>query len=280
MKATLAIFVSVFLFRLPSFGGDQQRLEPNSTLCYDFPELPDTLLTKATGRRQPARLTAQLPANYSSAGTFPLFVFLNGGDGGPADSPVGRVIVGPRDFVCVNMPLFKRTFDTNENGGLLISIDDFQTASGAYRVMLQRLLGAVPNIATERSAFGGGSNGAHITAVLLAGQDEFILQHFRAFFFWEGGVDILAGHVLEKASSKHCRFLLMRGDQPMKGPGFPEYREYYTHLTRALEYAAKAQHLDFTSIVVRGYGHEFPSEYFPVIDAWVRQQKLPEINPK
>ena len=135
--------------------------------------------------------------------------------------------------------------------------------------MMQRLFSAVPNIATERSAFGGASNGAHVTAVLLAGQDEFILRHFSSFFFWEGGADILAGHVLEKIVSKDCRFLVMRGDQPSQAE--PWFREYYTHLCRALELAAEANHLDFTSVVVRGYGHEFPPEYFPVIDKWVRR---------
>ena len=44
------------------------------------------------------------------------------------------------------------------------------------------LLDAVPNITPERSTLGGFSNGANTTGVLLAGQDDFILRHFRAFF--------------------------------------------------------------------------------------------------
>ena len=278
MKWLLGSFAGALLVSVPACNGGELKLEPNAMVRFDFPELPDTLCTKVTGRRQPARLTAQLPTNYSRESTFPLFVFLNGGDGGRANSPLGREIVGPRDFICVSLPLFKRTFDTNEAGGLLISMDDFQTVSTAYRPMLQRLLDTVPNIATEGNAFGGGSNGAHVTAVLLAGQDDFILRHFRSFFFWEGGADILAGHVLEKTISKRCRFLLIRGDQPQNGE--PGFREYYTHLCRALEYAAETNHLDFTSIIVHGYSHEFPSEYFPIIDKWVRRERLPEIKSK
>jgi predicted esterase len=53
----------------------------------------------------------------------------------------------------------------------LVTIDDFETVSRAYRVMLQELFDTVPYIAPERSALGGFSNGAHTTALLLAGQD-------------------------------------------------------------------------------------------------------------
>jgi len=194
--------------------GDGFKLEPNATLRFDFPELPETLHAKAAGSHKPALLTAQLPENYSSDSKFPLFVFLSGGDGGRAELPIGRQIVGPRDFICVGMPLFKHSFDTNEAGGLLISMEDFNTVSRAYRAMLQKLLDTVPNVSSERSALGGASNGAHIAGVLLAGQDDFILRHFRSFFFWEGGADMLAGHVLEKATSKRCRFPLLRREQP------------------------------------------------------------------
>jgi hypothetical protein len=266
-----AIGLGALLLVTPALA-DEPKLEPNARLYFEFPDLPDTLASKFTGKRRTARLTAQLPQNYQRDGKYPLFVFLNGGDGGYADAPVGREIIGTRDFVCVNLPLFKRTF------GLLISMEDYEVVSRAYHTMLQRLLDAVPNITSERSAFGGASNGAHTTAVLLSGQDGFILRHFQAFYFWEGGADILAGHVLEKASSKRFRFLLLRGDQPEKDE--PLFRDAYTHLCLALEMIAKQNSLDFTSIIVRGYGHEFPPKYFPVIDHWVRGDRLPEVESK
>ncbi len=63
----------------------------------------------------------------------------------------------------------------------MVSMDDFDTISQAYRAMFTKLFEAVPNLKPERSALGGFSNGGHTTGVLLAGQDEFILDHFRLF---------------------------------------------------------------------------------------------------
>jgi hypothetical protein len=83
-------------------GAADVKLEANARWSLEFPELPDTLATTATGQRQPARLTAQLPANYSRVGKFPVFVFLNGGDGGRGDTLLlHRQTVGSNDFICV-----------------------------------------------------------------------------------------------------------------------------------------------------------------------------------
>src|SRR5439155_17466373 len=134
----------------PGSSADTVKLEPNATLRLDFPSLPETLANKFTGEKQAARLTVQLPENYSAAGKFPLFIFLHGGHGGHGEPhPVTREIIGPRDFICVTLPLFKRSFDKDE--GALVSMDDFPTIANAYRVMIQKLLDTVPNITPERS---------------------------------------------------------------------------------------------------------------------------------
>ncbi|PYK01798.1 MAG: hypothetical protein DME23_03290 [Verrucomicrobia bacterium] len=272
MKAiqSLAI-VLVFTIAVCARSADDRKLEPDATFRLEFLDLPDTLETLATGVRRPARLTVTLPVNYSREGKFPVFVFLDGGDGGRGDGLAipGRKVV-PRDFICVSLPLFKRAYNKNEGG--LISMEDFPRISRAYRVMLQKLLDAVPNTTPERSTLGGFSNGAHTVAVLLAGQDEFILSHFRAFCFVDGGFGPLAANVLHKTAVKNCRFLLLRGDQP---EGMPE-REHNTHLARALECEAREHHLDFTSIIMRGHGHELPPEYLALLGQWVRGEKLPQ----
>lgn len=274
MKAPHPLAIAL-VFTIAAFarGAGEVKLEPNATLRFEFPDLPDTLETKASGEKQPARLTATLPANYSRDGKFPLFIFLNGGDGGRGDGlPIpGRQVV-PRDFICVSLPLFKRTYDKKDSG--LVSMEDFETVSHAYRAMLQKLIDEVPNITPERSTLGGFSNGAHTTAILLAGQDEFMLRHFRAFYFVDGGFGPLAANMLRKTAMKRCRFLLLRGDQPQ---GEPE-REHNSHLARALEYEAEEHHLDFTSVVMRGHGHELPPEYVALLGQWVRGEKLPEIE--
>lgn len=272
MKRTLEIIVTALLFTVFAYGADNAKLEPNATLSFEFPDLPDTLATKMTGEKQPARLTAELPENYSSDGKFPLFIFLHGGHGGHGKPhPVTREIAGKRDFICVTLPLFKRTFDTNE--GALVSMDDFQTVGHAYRIMLQKLLDAVPNITPERSGLGGFSNGAHTTAVLLAGQDEFILRNFRSFFFVEGASP-LAANVLQKLAMKRNRFLVLFGDQSKGEP----VREALILVNRSLEYSAQERQLHFTSIVMRGAGHEMPPKYAAQIGQWVRGEKFPELE--
>ncbi len=263
------------LFAFVSFAhaGDA-KLEANAVLSFDFPNLPDTLMTMSSGEKRPARLTAQLPENYSRDGEFPLFIFLTGGGGGRGDAqPSARGLVGARHFVCVNLPQFKRSYSTNEAfRGLAISPEDFATVSGAYRTMLQKLLDAVPNITSKRSTLGGFSNGANTTAVLLAGQDEFILQHFESFFLIEGGFGPLNANILQKPAMKRRRFLVLRGDAPEdEHPGVREANEYLAH---ALESAAGEFHLDLTSVVMRGAGHALPPKYEILLGEWARGERL------
>jgi predicted esterase len=274
MKCLCPVFLIIVLCRVAASDGAELKLDPNAILSFDFPDLPDTLMTKSSGEKQPSRLSAELPENYSSKRTFPLFIFLTGGGGGRGDAkPSARELVGARDFICVNLPQFKRSLDTNELfRGLVIAPDDFEMVSRCYRTMLQKLFDAVPNITPKRSILGGFSNGANTTAVLLAGQDEFILRHFDSFFLIEGGFGPLAANILQKPAMKHCRFLVLRGDAPEdEHPGVRESNEY---LARALESAAREYRLDFTSVVMRGAGHALPPKYEDLLGKWARRESL------
>ena len=274
MKSTLAIIGASLLAVATAFGADSVKLEPNAIISFEFPDLSETLATKLLGEKEPARLTAELPDNYTPGAKFPLCVFLGGGHGGRGKlHPIQRAIAGQQDFISVALPLFKHTFDTNE--GALVSMDDFDTISHAYQVMLQKLLDAVPNVTPERSAFGGFSNGAHTTAVLLAGQDEFILRNFRSFYFVEGGSP-LAANVLQKLVMKRNRFLVLYGDQAKDEP----LHEGFVLIARSLSYLAKERQLDLTTIVMRGAGHELPTKYALEIGQWVRGEKLSQTEEK
>jgi predicted esterase len=269
MKTTFRILALALVVAACARGAEAMKLEPNAILRFAFPDLPGTLATMDSGENQPAQLSAQLPENYSLQGRFPLCVYLDGGDGGRGDKQaIARSIVGSRDFICVNLPLFKRAYNTND--GALVSVDDLETVSRAYRAMLQKLLDGVPNITPERSVFGGFSNGAHTTALLVAGQDEFTLNHFRAFYFVEGGAP-LAANALQKHSMKRLRFLFLHADYAGSVPG----TEGWGFINRAIESFAKAQKLDFAAVVMHNTGHEFPPKYMAIAGQWIRGENLP-----
>jgi len=254
----------VMLFTAPASALDDVKLQPNQVLRFEFPDLPDTLATMESGRREPARLTAQLPDNYSRDGTFPVFVFLSGGAGGRGDALFldRDKTIGSRDFVMVNMPLFKRIHRPENNPG--VTIDDFEILSRSYRTMLTRLFDAITNTTEARSVFGGFSNGAHATALLVAGQDDFILRHFRAFYFVEGGYGLVV-NALGKPALKSCRFLWMRGDH------HDAARNGYARVMHAIEQIAHETNLDFTSVVMLDTGHAFPAKYQAFLGQWVRE---------
>lgn len=278
MIRVLPILVAVLMRGGVTMGSDEIKLETNAIIRFEFPELPKTLMGMATGEKKPALLTMQLPENYSTNAEIGLLVHLDGGRGGWGDRlGEGRSITGGRDFVCVNLPLFKRALDKKEiHDGLLIGTDDFEVISRAYRVMLKKVFDTIPNIKQERCVMGGFSNGAHTTGVLMAGQDEFILSHFRTFYLVEGGVGPLAGNVLHKAPMKRCRFLLLNGDQVKDKSRDEPSRQFASGVVLV----AQKHNLDLTSIAMRGYGHELPAPYMKLVGNWIRGEKLPEVEPK
>jgi predicted esterase len=277
MKATINAFLFVLAFTAWARGADDVKLEPNALWHLNFPDLPDTLATLTRGEKRPAQLTAWLPANYSRQGKFPIFLILNGGDGGFGDTlPLRPGTVGSNDFIYVNLPLFRRA----DIGPMWM--ENYDAMSRAYRVMLQKLFDTVPNITRERSAFGGFSNGAHALGVLLAHSDAFLLKHFQSFYLIEGGIGALTASVTNPdvaPALKGSRILLMYGDKPLAGDD-PTYSQMYHHLGRACVLSAKRANLDLTLLVMHGYGHELPSKYEPSLKAWIRGEKLPEFEEK
>ncbi len=258
----------LFVFSAHVMAVESIRLEADAIMKLEFPALPETLHGVIKKEKAPAMLTARLPVNYTSSGSFPLFVFLTGSEGGKGDqTAVARSVIGENDFICVNLPLFKRRVDPAEMlGGMLIGVEDMQVLVSSYQVMLKRLIEVVPNITPERSAIGGFSNGAHTTGVLLASQDEFLMEHFTQFYLIEGGVGPLMGNVLQKKLLTRKKFLLMRGD---KNEGFAH--ELMEKLAQILEAGAKLQKFNFTSIIMRGHGHEMPPDYLSQVGAWARK---------
>lgn len=268
-------------------AGAAETLKPGGVIQFSFPGLPPTLYSQARTNPAPAMLTAQLPDNYTPEGRWPLFVFVAGGVGSKGDSasPV-REIIGPRDFIAVSLPLFQRVFDPKEQaGGIGIGVDDFETLRVAYRTMLTKLMQAVPGIVAERSALGGFSNGAHATALLVAGKDEFTLEHFRQFVFVDGGAMFLAPFGFAAPSLQRCRFLLLRADQgqpvsSQKGKSSWNARPSLDKIFDAVGEMAQARGLEWTQVVMRGRKHSFDPEFRVVVGQWARGEKMNEVPPK
>jgi predicted esterase len=283
MKYPLLLLGIIFGIAPLARGADEVKLEPNARWHLYFPELPDTLATMVTGEKHPPQLTVRLPANYSVTGKFPLFLFLNGGDGGIGDRlPLDNKTIGTNDFICVNLPLFKRSYlaDTNDNSKVVV-MEDYDRLSGAYRVMLQKLFDTVPNVTRERSALGGFSNGAHTIGILMERHDEFILQHFQSFYLVEGGFGSLAASLAVPVIApglEQSRVLVLYGDK--FSPKYAALPVIHDHLVHACDMYANQNHFDFTSVVMHGYGHELPPKYCELLAKWIRSEKLPEVGKK
>ena len=267
-------FPFALLLCAAALAGEVVRIQPDGIVQFEFPELGKTLRGLSKGEAQAPALTATYPSDYSAEGRFPLFVYILGGDGGHGEKvDLGRGIIGPRGYICVTMPLFKQKWDpAGPARGLMILKDDYTALSEGYRKMLEKLYAVVPNIDRGRSVFGGHSNGAHATGVLLAGRDGYLLENFRDFYLHEGGAHLLNAEAVEALAKGKKRLLLMFGDKPFGGN--PPRQNPMLGLGAKMEKEAAALGLDFTFVTMKGYGHEQPMEYMTRIGAWARGEAV------
>ena len=270
----------------PARASGAVKLGPNAKLSFEFSDLPETYYSQSTHEKLPAKLTAQLPENYTAHRKFPLFVFLEGGVGGRGDSTLARALAGPRDFITVSMPLFReedgpssiRVLGIPVNTGGMITANDSPVLGRAYKAMLQKLLAAIPNVTPERSIFGGFSNGAHATGALLAARDPFIMEHFTAFCLFEGGMALgMDSSALDNPTLKSCRYILFMGDTD-EDPKLRFQRHFIAMpMIHKIQQRAAVRKIDFTLVIMNGYGDSMPTEYQNVLSHWVRGELAPQI---
>ncbi|MCX7826879.1 MAG: alpha/beta hydrolase-fold protein [Verrucomicrobiae bacterium] len=239
------------------------RLAPGQTLTFRFPEMPATFAERLDPKNIPPMMTVFLPRNYDPQRKHPLLIFLSGGGGSRGQNPtVARKLTEEKDFICVDMPLFKKKLDpptpTNKTARLVLQADDCRYMWSFHKVMLAKLEETVPNIDPAHRVLGGFSNGAHATAGLIDQSDGEIARRFTAFFFGEGG-----GRLQHYELLKGKPFLMLYGSEQSG----KRAKEIYAAAVAA---GAKA-----TLHEMKGVGHAFPESQYPAVRAWLRGEPQP-----
>ncbi len=237
--------------------------EPGNTFTVQFAEMPPTFYDLDQNKDLKAQMTVFLPTNYDPARKYPLFIFLNGGNGGTGSNPgVARALAEDRDFVCVSVPLFKASLATAQTQkgprpGYIFNGADGRYMWPYFKTMLSKLDDLVPNIDPAHRILGGFSNGAHATAGLIDGSDGEVARRFSAFFFSEGGGKL-----------EHYDLL--------KGKPFLMLSSNSKSLPRAKEIleAAKAAGAKTTLIFEDIGKHGFSESAYPAVRAWLRGPAL------
>ena len=242
-------------------------LMPGQVIQLTFPELPPTLRARnAPGASGPTSISVRLPDNYSKDRSFPLFVFLHGGQGSTGsevDLPLS--IVGKNDYVLATFPLFKKEIDPEEQwGGVGIDFLDYPALSGAYKAFLDRIREKIPNLDARTSVLGGYSNGANALALLLSALDPTTLKSFQRYFFIDAGLD-WTGYARYKSLGNHDILFVVGG-----GTATPEWWRPAL-LSRVAYYKEVAQRYGASRwkfLVVDGADHADPARYFPYVKRW------------
>lgn len=236
------------------------RLQPGHSFTISFPDMPPTfaaLLDKSKTSHKPPVMTVFLPRNYDPQRKHPLLMFLNGGDGGQGGDPgVARALSEEMDFVCVNVPLFKKDIKD-----FIVRDDDSRYSWPFYRTMLAKLEEVVPNIDPLHRVLGGFSNGAHMTQGLVDATDGEVARQFSAFFFVEGG-------------GRMQRWDLLKGKPALiiYGTGAGRDVARFRERTQARCDAALAAGVKATTHEMPQTGHNFPASEYPAVRTWLREE--------
>ena len=255
------------LFSYLSFAQESQS-KPSKNIEIAFPDadLPSILHTLITGEKAIPTLTYRLPDDYDSTKTYPLLVYVPGGDGGLKGNIYNaQTIAGTNGWIVATLPLFKKTIDKSEpGGGMIVSMEDSPVIAKCYRIMLGKLFDIVPNIDGDRSAMVGFSNGAITLAVLLSSHDEFILNHFKNFCMVDHGMFHLTD--LHKKGSRDCRYLVLVGDKMDFG------RELKIQRSKLLQDEMKLLGVNLVCEIMKDTGHEFHEKQMAIVRKWLREE--------
>jgi dienelactone hydrolase len=235
------------------------RVVPGHTFTLEFPNMPPTManLLAPQNTAKPS-MTVFLPTNYTASSKYPLLIYLNGGSGGNGKNPgVARKISEDKDFICVDLPLFKNKAAGNAPTTLGLNDADCKFMWSLYRQMLARLAQTVPNIDPAHSVLGGFSNGSYATARLIVQSEGEVLGTFAAYFVVESGGQLLKPDLLELLKSRPVLILFgAKSNHPER--------------LQAIAQATKSAGVEAVMHEMKDIGHAFPESEYPIVRDWLR----------
>ena len=275
MRISACVVASVLM--LASSGLAEVKMIPGVPIEFEVPVAPDTLAKLIRNKPdESVRMTIKVPADYDPSQTYPVLVFLNGGDGGfGGELNMAEPFMGGGDYVLVNIPLFKDNIEgETDDERLLVTPRDGAYALPAFKIMLDEIRRHIPHIDESRSVLAGFSNGAFMTALVIWAGDPDLLSRFSTFVLVEGGFWLASDHV---DSTTNIRFqpatlsgmqgkrvLIMYGDQTNPPDRIP-------WIADARKAAAALQKVGavVNELPMPGVGHDFPPAEMERARAWV-----------
>ena len=257
------LFLSFFTVQVSKAGVTVTPGQPDSTIVLTFKNLPPTLFNQVTESSKPAQAAVYFPENYTIEEKFPLLIWLGGGNGGPGTNlKTAKSITANKDFICVNLPLFKQTLEPvnsdSSNFWMRLYIDDenADVIWDSYKVMLKEIFQTVPNIDRKNTFIGGFSNGAHTISVLLNRKKAEINRYIRNYFLVEGGNDFNHPDALKKRNL----LVMVGGNNIERG---------YKKKLKNIYVAAKEKNIRAEYHVMDSTGHGFPEKFHPLVKEWM-----------
>ena len=178
--------------KFQSFGrsleGGGSGYQPGSTITVNFPNMPQAM-------HGAARMVISFPDNYNDSDEFPVIFFLNSGYMTPRTHSNWT-----EGYIWVGLPGFTTDFQITD---VIPDIDDAETTWALHLEMIAKLHQLVPNSTRnkQRIAYGGFSQGAHMTAAILASPlvRESLLEFTNDIYFID-----YAGSELVKFQTWRC----------------------------------------------------------------------------
>ncbi len=243
---------------------EEIALKASQRIEIKLEDFPQCLVEMDSGKSVDKFATAVLPENYDPANTYPMLIFLGGGVGGLGNGPDDALFLSEKkNFIAVNLPLFKESLSNGPPPPIYINPNDFKHIAKQYSRILKLLREKIPNIANTGNVIGGFSNGAHTVGAIV--EDKTLSKQFSHYILAEGGAEV-------NKISKESKAIVLIGEKSPYGLGGLRVDKKGKVKNYPSQFADLAKKKNVTFIVMIGFGHEFPEEYKIVARDWLKKE--------